>query len=108
MRVLVCGGRDFDDLDHLMKHLNFYTRQGDTIITGDACGADWLARSWAKYSKRKYKSYTADWKILGKSARNKKVLEETDPDLVVAFSGGAGTKNMVNLAKLAGVKVVEV
>lgn len=111
MIVLVCGGRDFDDLDHLMKHLSFYTKQGDTIITGDANGADWLARSWAKYSRRKYLGYPADWKTYGKSAgaiRNAQMLKEGNPELVIAFSGGSGTKDMVNKAKLAGVAVVEV
>lgn len=112
MKILVCGGRDFDDWDLLKKTLNLYTDNGgDTIITGDACGADWLARAYAKYNGHPYKGYPADWKTYGKSAgaiRNQQMLDEGKPDLVIAFPGGNGTKDMVDKATNKGVKVIEV
>jgi hypothetical protein len=40
--------------------------------------------------------------------RNYQMLEEGKPDLVVAFPGGGGTKDMVRRAVKAGVSVHEV
>ena len=53
-------------------------------------------------------AYPANWKKHGRAAgpiRNKQMLEEAKPDLVIAFPGGAGTANMVKQAREAGVKV---
>lgn len=40
--------------------------------------------------------------------RNAKMLTEGKPDLIVAFPGGSGTKDMVDRAKAAGVEVMEI
>jgi len=40
--------------------------------------------------------------------RNQQMLDESRPDLIVAFPGGRGTKDMVDRATKAGVKVVKV
>ena len=48
---------------------------------------------------------------IGKRAgplRNQRMLDEGKPDLVVAFPGGGGTKDMVRRAVKAGVSVHEV
>ncbi|MEM9912925.1 MAG: hypothetical protein AAF922_19365 [Pseudomonadota bacterium] len=39
--------------------------------------------------------------------RNKEMLDEGCPDLVVAFPGGRGTANMVKQAQAAGVEVLD-
>lgn len=39
--------------------------------------------------------------------RNRQMLDEK-PDLVVAFAGGSGTRNMIDIARRAGVKVIVV
>jgi hypothetical protein len=39
--------------------------------------------------------------------RNQQMLDEGRPDLVVAFPGGAGTANMVKLARAIGCEVIE-
>jgi hypothetical protein len=122
MRILVCGGRDFDDWDLLHSTLyNIWNQQEDLtqdfyIIEGGAIGADFLARVWAKYMNVGHGffhavEFPADWKTHGKAAgpiRNQKMLDEGKPDLVVAFPGGVGTADMVRRAKKAGVKVIEV
>lgn len=107
MRVLVCGGRDyaekrvvFDTLDSL---------DPTEICQGGATGADYLAKQWAQYSKIPCKEFKAEWKKYGNAAgpiRNKQMIEEFDPDMVVAFPGGSGTKNMIKLAENAGKKVL--
>ena len=111
-RVLVCGGRDFDDHELMFRVLNGILSdrwgEGLTIIHGGARGADRLAGSWAEYKGLDIEVYPADWKRYGKQAgfiRNAQMLEEGEPDLVVAFEGGVGTAMMVKLAREAGVPV---
>jgi predicted Rossmann-fold nucleotide-binding protein len=116
MKVLVCGGRNFYDWRQLEDVLyNLGKDESDEgitqIIQGGAHGADSLAEQWAIYNKVDYVTYDADWAIYGPSAgpiRNKKMLEESKPDYVVAFSGGAGTQHMIKIAKEANVPVKEV
>lgn len=79
------------------------------IISGMAKGADTLAVEYAKAYGLKLHEFPADWKRLGKAAgpiRNRQMLNEGKPDLVVAFPGGAGTAHMVSIAKVAGVEVI--
>ena len=40
--------------------------------------------------------------------RNRRMLEEGRPDLVIAFPGGKGTANMVRIALQAGIQVREI
>jgi YspA, cpYpsA-related SLOG family len=82
-----------------------------TIISGMAKGADSAAADWAIINYAQLEEYPANWKTHGKSAgfiRNRQMLEEGKPDMVVAFPGGKGTAMMVDIAKKAGVPVVEI
>ena len=114
MRVLVCGGRDFDDWGRLCSELDkllFDSARLIHIIQGGAKGADFLSRVWAKFRNCPWSEYPADWKKYGKGAghiRNQQMLDEGKPDLVLAFPGGVGTADMVRRARKAGVEVIEV
>lgn len=82
-----------------------------TIISGEATGADCIGMDFAIVNWTGYEGYPADWKKYGKKAgyiRNKQMLDEGKPDLVIAFPGGKGTAMMVEIAKKAGVEVLEV
>jgi hypothetical protein len=111
MRVLVCGGRDFADIDLLYRELDRIHAQTpiDCIIEGGAKGADYLAARWsARNDLPNHARYPADWAIHGRAAgpvRNQRMLDEGKPDLVVAFPGGKGTADMVRRARSAGVAV---
>lgn len=121
MRILVCGGRDYADkkkvyytLDNLTgcyKNRPYVLPKKDTVIIhGAASGADILADSWAVTNWVKFEEYPANWGRYHKRAgyiRNKRMLEEGKPDIVVAFPGGKGTSNMVKLAQDAGIPVVD-
>lgn len=112
-RVLVCGGRDFNDPSFIFRHLvGLHSRRGITaIIEGGAKGVDKFARMWAEGQGIPVASYPANWATEGKSAgpkRNRQMLTEGCPNLVVAFSGGKGTANMVAQARAAGIEVIEV
>ena len=110
MKVLVCGGRNYDDGFTLGAYLGGL--EGITeIIHGGARGADDLAGKYAEFKGIKETVFNADWSQYGRAAgpiRNALMIEDGKPDMVVAFAGGRGTANMVKVAKAAGVKVVEI
>lgn len=111
MRVLVCGGRDFKNDDFMKKVLDEYRYTATCIIHGAARGADKLAHNWAGWNKIQVEAYYANWNKHGKAAgpiRNQQMLDEGKPDLVIAFPGGNGTRDMVTRAKKAGIRVIEV
>ncbi len=113
MRVIVCGGRDFNNVAYVYSRLD--KLHAETPITalmqGGAKGVDAIAREWAmtKAGIQRYVCH-ADWKAHGRAAgplRNAKMLT-WKPDLVVAFPGGRGTADMVERAKGAGIPVLAV
>lgn len=111
MRIIVCGGRTYDNRKALNKSLNAIHEQTPItcIIDGDAKGADWLASEWARKRGICNVRVPANWHVLGKRAgpiRNAWMLEHCCPDAVVAFPGGSGTDNMVTQAHDAGVSVI--
>jgi hypothetical protein len=119
MRVLVCGGRDYTDRDHIWNTLcEIDAKRGPItcIIHGAATGADSEAMIWAQTMAQgghaiKHAPFVADWRADGKAAgpiRNQRMLEAGKPDLVVAFPGAKGTSDMVRRAKKAGVEVMTV
>ena len=70
-----------------------------------------MAGYWARKHRIDNLKFAADWATNGKAAgpiRNRKMLTEGRPDLVVAFPGGRGTADMIAQSKAAGVRVVEV
>ena len=121
MRILICGGRDFDNLGLFNKAMQDVVNtfglnprepfgSNHVIIEGGAKGADRMAGTFAEVHGWGLEVYPADWERYGKSAgpiRNKQMLEEGKPDLVIAFPGGRGTANMKRLAEKAGVSLWE-
>lgn len=109
----MCGGREYTNtvLAHdTLYELNFDGKE-DCIIAGGARGADELAKQFGYVYDIPVEIYHADWETYGKAAgyiRNKTMLEEGKPDMVVAFAGGKGTAMMVKIAREAGVPVLEV
>lgn len=124
LAVVVCGGRDYTRFDRVSAVL-FKALEGCggrmLVIDGGQTGADDLAAMWVQFAQMDDRdvvgdTYRADWDEHGKAAgpiRNKRMLDrllelECPRKGVIAFPGGAGTANMVSLAKGAGVKVMEV
>lgn len=111
MRVLVCGSTYFTDYSKLCQELEARVKpEWKTIIHGNARGADKLSGLWAKAHNFELDVYPADWNKYGKAAgpiRNKQMLDEGKPDLVIAFrfKNSRGTQNMIDQATKAGVKV---
>lgn len=110
MRVLVCGGRDYDDWLHVNVTLSGMDPPITHLAEGGAPGADYLAAQWAeRHPEVLHYTFPADWGRYGRGAgprRNATMLAEFEPDLVVAFPGGRGTTDMTRKATAAGVRVI--
>ena len=124
--VLVCGGRDYDDhvkvtetlltlcdkkgLWENAEHSHYAESKatGLRLITGEARGADTLAKDWGHWWGPQYQGYPANWKRDGMRAgpiRNQLMLDSEKIDLVIAFPGGSGTADMIRRAEKAGIEV---
>lgn len=116
-RMIVAGGRHFNNY-HLLKHkLNLYTKNihhSDlTVVSGKVRGADTLGEKWAEEHGVSVAEFPADWNKHGKAAgyiRNKNMADyavEEGKGLLVAFWDGEsrGTKSMIELAKKIGLDV---
>jgi hypothetical protein len=123
MRVLVCGGRGYEDIEGggtivrealSQLFLNPPEKEDVVLISGGAKGADQIPIYMYEGEEDEWgglEVYPADWKLHGKSAghiRNQQMLDESKPDIVIAFPGGRGTANMIKRAKKAGVEVFQV
>ncbi|MDN7703296.1 DUF2493 domain-containing protein [Burkholderia sp. AU44665] len=111
MKVIVCGGRDYEDADRLFSVLDEQHQKEpiSLLIHGGAVGADMLAMKWAKWRKVDYLTVNADWSAHGRAAgpiRNAKMLSYK-PDLVITFPGGRDTADMTRQALAAGVELME-
>ncbi len=108
--VIVTGGRDYLNVDKVFKTLDFL--QPDRVIEGGCpTGADAFARKWCELNKVNNHTVHAEWDRHGKSAgplRNKKMLELYPNATVVAFTGGRGTANCVDIANQMNMLVVKV
>lgn len=127
-KVLVCGGRDFDnrtkfafELDRIFWDKGWIGAQDEVgnflydvhIISGGAKGADTLAIDWAVVNWSNWTEFPADWDKYGKKAgpiRNQQMLDEGKPDLVIAFptKNSRGTYDMIRRAEKAGVPVITI
>ena len=112
MTVLVCGGRDFQGWDAVQRVLDRVAP--DVIIHGAARGADSLAERYARENNIVQRAFPARWRRpdggLDRGAghrRNQQMLDEARPDLVLAFPGGPGTRDMTRRAREQGFPVQE-
>ncbi|AGO48572.1 GTP-binding domain [Cellulophaga phage phi18:3] len=109
MKVIIAGGRDFQDYDTLKLKCNFTLSKSIDVevVSGTCKGVDLLGERYAKEKDYPVKQFPADWSK-GKSAgpiRNKQMAEYADG--LIAFWDGKskGTKNMIDLALSKGLKV---
>ncbi len=125
MKVIVAGGRDYNDYNELCKVCD-YMLQNQTnieIVSGKAPGADTLGETYGKASGYPIRPFPADWNdftepclikhrrdgtkynALAGHKRNRKMAAYAD--VLIAFWDGDsnGTLNMINQAKAHGLKV---
>jgi len=112
-RVLVCGGRDYTNEKMAFAILDAAHAANPIIevIHGACAGADMLAEMWANQRSIPTRPFPADWDTHGKAAgpiRNRKMLDVGKPDIVIAFPGGRGTRNMIEQAEGANIPVARI
>ena len=99
MRILVTGGRKYDNGAFVYRVLNSWLELNDIdmLIQGGADGADAWARAWADHRLIPCLNVPARWGIDGLLAagplRNGRMLTYS-PQVVIAFPGNSGTENM--------------
>ena len=110
MRILVCGGREWNNAARILARLA-PLGPGHTIVHGAARGADTLAGHAAHSLGLTVETFPADWNKHGKKAgilRNLQMLD-TKPDLVIAFhpsiETSKGTGHTVKEARRRGIPV---
>lgn len=112
VRVLVCGGRDFDQSQMFSWVMGgvHAKRCIVELIHGCAPGADLMADHWGKqHNGVKVTPVPADWETHGTDAgaKQRDRMLALDPDGVVAFPGGQRTAAMVAAAKERQIPVLD-
>ncbi len=112
LRVLVCGDRNWTDREVIKRQL-VKLPPHTVIIEGEAEGADLLARSVAEEIGFTVEPYPANWARYGRGAgpvRNRQMLDEGQPHLVLAFHDNIqeskGTADMVKQAAKRGIETL--
>lgn len=110
-RVIIAGGRLFDDYTYLKDSMDYLlqnVKDEITVVCGKARGADTLGERYAEERGYDVHYFPADWDRYGRSAghiRNEEMAKNADA--LVAFWDGKsrGTKDMIKLARQYGLRV---
>lgn len=110
-RILVCGDRNWSDGLMIRRMIFGFSATRILLIEGCAPGADHFAHEF-EADGVEHKHFPANWNQYGNAAgpiRNREMLKVGKPDVVLAFHDdlkhSKGTKDMVKIAKEAGVPV---
>jgi len=105
-RVIVAGGREFNDYAKLCSELDEYLHpfphEEVTIISGTARGADRLGERYAADRELKLVRMPADWDKHGKSAgyrRNEEMAKAATHAVCFWDGKSRGTQHMINIAR---------
>ena len=109
MIVIICGDRNWTDEDTIDEYIMTLPPHS-TIIHGNYRGADKIAAKRGRLRGHKVIPMDSEWSKYGRGAgpiRNRRMLEEGQPDLVIAFhddlSRSKGTADMLGQAEAQGI-----
>lgn len=110
--IAITGGKDVADPDTIWNALDrVLAKYPDMILVhGDAPGVEKLASRWAEARGVKQVVCKPNWEKYDRGApyrRNEEIIRLM-PRGVVAFPGSGITQNMIDLAKQAGIPIMEV
>lgn len=127
-RIIIAGGRNFDDTylfestvskyiaDLFSRHQRENPNNMDftiEVVSGGASGADSMGEKYASFLGYPVKQFLPNWNLYGRAAgpiRNKQMAEYANEDgngILIAFWDGKskGTKSMIELAKIYGLVI---
>jgi hypothetical protein len=105
MKVIIAGGRDYQDYSELKRRVISIVElnkwENIEVVSGGADGTDKMGERLASQAAWPVTKFPADWKTYGKSAgpmRNREMANYADA--LIAFWDGKskGTKNMIEEA----------
>ena len=104
MKVIVAGGRDFNDFEKMKATLDkiLKGKEDITIVSGTARGADTLGERYAMLRGYKIERHPANWTRFGKRAgyiRNEEMADNADYLVAYWDYKSRGTMHMINIAK---------
>ena len=134
-RVIVSGGRNFNDRDFIFKIITDLDQSigpFSCIIHGAASGVDTEGMLWAQMMADSgrpitHAPFVADWNntshpdaiikynkaskpydALAGFRRNQRMLDDARPDALISFPGGKGTKDMLERALKTDIQVIKI
>lgn len=109
MKTIIAGSRNINDLRLLEKVIEESGFEISEVVCGGARGVDDLGRKWAHNGNViPVKMFLAEWDKYGKSAgyrRNVEMAEYADALVAVWDGHSVGTKHMIEIALMLGLKV---
>jgi hypothetical protein len=114
IRLVVTGGREYDDKAFVDKIMKRYVKKAQKenkvllVIQGGARGLDTLVRDWCKLKGVPCITMDAHWEYYRNSAgpiRNGWMIEFCLPTHAYVFPGGSGTTDMRKKVEAAGLIV---
>ncbi len=114
MRIIIAGGRTFDNIDQMMLVMDTFIEEREeqlsdgqkiTIISGTAHGADSLGERYAELRGYDVEQYPAQWIVYGRSAGYKRneQMGNVATHCVVFWDGESrGSKHMIDIANQLG------
>ena len=105
MKLIVAGGRDFTNTNHMIDELQKLVNSGSIpdcpeLVCGMARGADMLAYSLWANNRMPIHNFQANWDKYGKSAgyrRNQEMGEFADAAVCFWDGKSKGTKHMIDI-----------
>jgi hypothetical protein len=112
LRVLVYGGRAYADREQLEAELDkFHAECPITcLIEGGSTGTDQLAGEWARERGIATERYAAEWGHCRQTSqnRNQHVIDQSQPQVCIAFPGEFGTRQMTACVHAALIPLLEI
>lgn len=111
MRLLVCGGRHFDDsmlVERVLSRVHARTPVS-VLIHGGLPGLGAPAEAWARRNGVRLIRYPGNFSLgkRGDFERDDFMLEDSRPDALLALPGGRRTREICDRARRSGVQILE-
>lgn len=103
-KIAVGGSRNFIDYEVIKEVLDDLFLEGDTLLSGNAPGADRLGEKYAQEHGIEYKIIPSEWDKHGLKAtmmRNEVLLKAADFTVLFWDGESEGSKHMIDIARRA-------